>query len=166
MRSKPFPRVLCAFSVIILTLFLIACAGQVSQRPRASGTSTPTSAISSESVAPTSTDRRPSVDELHKATREQIAEGRRYLKRKYAELNGFKDTPSFREYAFSQKGPHYSWLEDLQEHRDKNYGWDVGVALADLLSLGLEYMSTKQSQTLITRARQNIETVIAGGKTK
>lgn len=91
------------------------------------------------------------------------AEVRAFLKDKLAELDSFKGNPDFRLYGFGAGGPYNAWLSSVQEmrRRDDGLAFDENLALAELLSLGMEYVSTRGAENDATRRfREQVTAVL------
>ena len=88
----------------------------------------------------------------------------------YEQLHGFKDDPGFAEMGFSAGGPYHAWLDDIQSLEG---GLDfetriealtqLGVAIADITMLGMNYMSVataaRRGAPPSPETRQQIEDV-------
>jgi hypothetical protein len=148
MTIKQLAYIGAAFFSMIL---LIACSGA---KPPQNGTATP----APNSVAPT----KPGRQSVTKTDAQGVA----FLESHFAELMRIKEDAEFKEIGFSQTGQYYRWLDEVQsEHNADPYDIKVGIAVGDLLMLGLAYVDSKGSETKYTTdARAQIEKVISDHK--
>lgn len=92
--------------------------------------------------------------------------GRDYLRSRLAELDGFKDTPSFRRNGFGSGAP-YRWMIDLgmRQGQAGAYTRRERTAMGDMMLLGLEYASLNGGENNYTRfSRRAIQACIDGGR--
>ncbi len=74
---------------------------------------------------------------------------RKFVRQKLAELDSFRQKPTFRRFGFGRGGPHYRWLEEVKTR------WEAqprpSVAVGDVLNLGMDYVSTQGQDNDDTR---------------
>ena len=95
----------------------------------------------------------------------QTTTGQQFLESKLAELDSFKSDPKFHRLGFGIGGPFGSWLESVESKGNSpDFGFLERVAVGDLDTLGIEYISTKGGENDYTRyARRQIMKVIERG---
>jgi hypothetical protein len=140
-------------AVLVGICLLVACSGTTSPRGKDAAASAPNG--TSHSTASGSS-----------AVTKSDAEGVAFLESHLAELVKFKENREFHKIGFSQTGRYYRWLDEVEaEHKADPYDTNVGIAVGDLLMLGLAYVDSKGIETQYTTfAREQIEKVIADHK--
>lgn len=92
----------------------------------------------------------------------------KFLRDKYEQLIGFKSTREFSEWGFTIAGPFNQWMKDVMRarHQTKFKSEDVSFAIAHLLTLGLEYNSSKGEETEYTTFANDCIKGILNGESK
>ena len=79
------------------------------------------------------------------------ASGEEAVRWLYVRLMKFKDDPAFQKYKWAIGGPFNRWLVIIQDQRKRDYPFDVGLALGDLLMLAEEYHDSNGAENEETR---------------
>ena len=83
----------------------------------------------------------------------------------YEELMEMKERPTFKEYGFSEAGPHKDWLkkvEDFKQEENMRLMRAYGIVPGDIKMLGLEYVSSRCGETDFTKSkRKELEELFA-----
>lgn len=75
-----------------------------------------------------------------------------FARSKLDELDGFRGSPEFRRLGFGEGSPHHRWLLEVKAAREaEGLNFGEGLALSELLSLGLTYVGTQGEEDDDTR---------------
>lgn len=89
-------------------------------------------------------------------------EGSEFLSSHLRQLLDFRSTETFRFYGFGRGGPHYKWLEEVENaQKARRFSDEQNIAVGYLLQLGLKYLNLRNGESDFTRfAMQEINAAI------